>query len=411
MESKIRSVESKTIRALLWMNISNEPFVVLYALMPFVMRKDLHASILQLSILASLRPILSIFSFYWSANLTHQKHRLRSNLIGAWALARLPFLFVPWIGHAWYIIFACGMYELLNRSGNPALMEILKINLQKDPREQIYSWCFVLSFLESILLGIVVSCALKNNLLPWQILLGITSVISLSSIFLQSKVPIPSTKAVPLVLPKKIGEKIFKPWKDAFSLLRSNPSFFRMQCGFMFGGVGLMLTAPSLPLFCVDILSLSHSEITTARSILMGLGVAVSSYFWKKMIAQEKTDLLLRNVLIGFSLYLFLLYFSKLGLFFFYLSFILYGLSQAGSHLLWNLSGPIFSGREESSQFSRVNILMVGLRGSVTPAMGGILCKFMGPSFVIFCGALICLSGAFYMLLTRRAGSLFKSVP
>jgi predicted MFS family arabinose efflux permease len=133
----------------------------------------------------------------------------------------------------------------------------------------------------------------------------------------------------------------------------------------------------------------------------MGLGVAISSYSCKKMIAQEKTDLLLRNVLIGFSLYLLLLYFSKLSLFFFYFSFILYGLSQAGSHLLWNLSGPIFSGQEESSQFSRVNILMVGLRGSITPAMGGILCKLMGPSFVILCGILICLSGAFYVILTK----------
>jgi predicted MFS family arabinose efflux permease len=201
--------------------------------------------------------------------------------------------------------------------------------------------------------------------------------------------------------PPKIGERILGPWQSAFSLLQSNPSFFRMQCGFMFGGIGLMLTAPSLPLFCVDVLSLSHSEITTARSILMGLGVAISSYSCKKMIAQVKTDLLLRNVLIGFSLYLLLLYFSKLSLFFFYFSFILYGLSQAGSHLLWNLSGPIFSGQEESSQFSRVNILMVGLRGSITPAMGGILCKLMGPSFVILCGILICLSGAFYVILTK----------
>lgn len=95
MKLDFRTVGSKTIRALLWMSISNEPFVALYAIIPFIIRKDLAASLVQLSILASLRPVLSIFSFYWSANLTRQKHRLRSNLIGAWGLARLPFLFVP----------------------------------------------------------------------------------------------------------------------------------------------------------------------------------------------------------------------------------------------------------------------------------------------------------------------------
>lgn len=402
MESKSISVESKTTRALVWMSVANEPFVVLYALIPFIMRKDLHASILQLSIFASLRPILSIFSFYWSANLTSQKHRLRSNLIGAWALARLPFLFVPWFDNPWYIVLACSIYELLNRSGNPALMEILKLNLQKNSREQIYSWCFVVSFLESILLGFIVSSVFENHLLPWQIFLGVTSMISLSSIFLQSKIPIPITKPDFSIPPQKIGERIFGPWKDAFSLLKSDRSFFRMQCGFMFGGIGLMLTAPILPLFCVDILSLSHSRITAAKSILMGLGVAISSHFWKQMLSKGKIDSLLRNVLIGFSLYLFLLYFSQSFLFLFYWSFILYGFSQAGSHLLWNLSGPIFSGREESSQFSRVNILMVGLRGSIIPATGGILCKLTAPSFVILCGAMICVSGILYMLLTRK---------
>lgn len=59
MKINFRTVGSKTIRALLWMSISNEPFVVLYAILPFIMRKDLAASLLQLSILASLRPVLS----------------------------------------------------------------------------------------------------------------------------------------------------------------------------------------------------------------------------------------------------------------------------------------------------------------------------------------------------------------
>jgi hypothetical protein len=68
----------QTRRALLWMNLSHEPFVVLYTLLPFIIRKDLHASLLQISILTALRPVLPLFSFYWSANLSRQRHRLRS---------------------------------------------------------------------------------------------------------------------------------------------------------------------------------------------------------------------------------------------------------------------------------------------------------------------------------------------
>lgn len=349
------------------MSLSNEPFVVLYAILPFIIRKDLGASLVQLSILASLRPLLSIFSFYWSANLTRQRHLLRSNLIGAWFLARLPFLLVPWINNSWYIIFCCGVYELLNKSGNPALIEILKINLEKDPRERIYNLCFVLSFLESILLGFVITALLNKNVFPWQMLFGITALISLSSIFAQIQVPLPSTLRSSPPIRQKFAEKMINPWKDAFRFLKLNPDFFRFQCGFMLGGIGLMLASPSLSLFCVDFLRLSHAEITLGRSVLMGVGVTVSSYFWRQMISKQKTAQLLRNVLVGFSLYLFCLYLAGINLQFFYFAFILYGLAQAGSHLLWNLSGTLFAGNDDSSQYSRVNILMVGLRGTTTP--------------------------------------------
>lgn len=395
------SIGEKTKSALVWMSLSNEPFAVLYAIIPFIIRKDLSASLTQLSILASLRPVLSIFSFYWSANLTRKRHQLRSNLIGAWLLARLPFIFVPWINNAWYVIFCCASYELLNKSGNPALMEILKVNLQKDPRERIYNLCFVLSFLESILLGFVIKCLLDANIFSWQILFGMTTLISLSSIFAQLQVPLPLAQSLDSDEKQKFTEKIFTPWKEAFILLKSKPNFFRFQCGFMLGGIGLMLASPSLSLFCVDFLRLSHAEITTGRSVFMGIGVIISAYFWRRMISKQKIDQLLQSILIGFSLYLTCLYLAgTINLLFFYFAFILYGLAQAGSHLLWNLSGPLFAGNEDSSQFSRVNILMVGLRGLTIPALGGILCNYCGPSPILLIGAGICLGGACYMLMT-----------
>ncbi len=396
----------KTKNALIWMSLSNEPFVVLYAILPFIIRKDLGASLVQLSILASLRPVLSIFSFYWSANLTRQRHLLRSNLIGAWLLARLPFLFVPWINDAWYIIFCCGVYELLNRSGNPALIELLKVNLQKDPRERIYNLCFVLSFLESILLGFMITGLLSKNVFPWQVLFGIAALIGLSSVFAQMQVPLPANLKISPVVRQKFSDKIITPWKEAFALLKLKPDFLRFQFGFMLGGTGLMLASPSLSVFCVDLLRLTHSEITLGRSVLMGVGVTISSYFWRQMISKQKTEPLLRNVLVGFSMYLCCLYLAGVNLLFFYIAFLLYGLAQAGSHLLWNLSGPLFAGSEDSSQYSRVNILMVGLRGSIAPALGGILCNYFGPGAVILLGSAICLSGVAYVLMTRAESAI-----
>ena len=247
---------------------------------------------------------------------------------------------------------------------------------------------------------------LSKNVFPWQVLFRIAALIGLSSVFAQMQVPLPANLKISPVVRQKFSDKIITPWKEAFTLLKLKPDFLRFQFGFMLGGTGLMLASPSLSVFCVDLLRLTHSEITLGRSVLMGVGVTISSYFWRQMISKQKTEPLLRNVLVGFSMYLCCLYLAGVNLLFFYIAFLLYGLAQAGSHLLWNLSGPLFAGSEDSSQYSRVNILMVGLRGSIAPALGGILCSYFGPGAVILLGSAICLSGVAYVLMTRAESAI-----
>lgn len=398
----------KTKKALLWMNLSHEPFVVLYALLPFILRKNLNASILQISILSALRPILPVFSFYWSANLKNRKSSLRSNLIGAWAFARLPFLLVPWINNVWYLIFCCAVYELFNKSGIPALIEILKINIPKNARQSTYALYFVLSFLESILLGFIIAWALDWDPSLWQLMLGLSALIGLSSVILQLAVPLPIEPINPL--PKSpISVQILQPWKEMFSLLRRYPDFARFQYGFMLGGFSLMLVAPCLSIFYVDVLQLPHSSVVTGRSILMGAGIVLSSWVWKKMLTRELVPQLTQWVLIGFSCYLFFMILSQFYIGWYYLSFLLYGIAQAGSHLLWNLSGILFSNEEDSSPFSRLNILMLGLRGAVAPALGGIFCNFFGPVSTILVGMVICLVGVGFVRLSHSSASLVKN--
>lgn len=391
---------SKTTRALLWMNLSNEPFIVLYTLLPFILRKDLQASLLQISILTSLKPVLPVFSFYWSAHLTNKKHLLKSNLIGAWVLGRLPFLFIPWIPTVWYLIACCAIYEFFNKSGIPALIEILKINVPKKAREKTYMFYFVLSFLEGILLGLLMGGLLDLHERCWQFLCGFTAIISLSSVLVQMRVPIVSEQQEPSPSPTKYS--LLQPWKEAFSLLKNRQDFAHFQWGFMTGGFGLMLIAPSLSLFYVDKLALSHSQVVTGRSILMGVGIVLSSFFWQKALTKFSISQLTRHILIGFSLFPLVLSLALFDKQWFYIAFFLYGIAQAGSHLIWNLSGTFFSFQEDSSPFSRVNILMLGLRGAIAPVLGGFLCQCFGPTITLFFGALLCIGGAIYMKIQSK---------
>lgn len=376
------------------MNLSGEPFVLLVATLSFILRKDCGADLLQICILTALRPVLPVFSFYWSANLTNRRDRLRPNLIGAWVLARVPFLFIPWVESVWYAIFCYAMYEFFNRSGIPALMEILKINMPKEAREKTFTFYFVLSFIESILLGLFMGGLLDLHPQSWRFLVAITALLGLSSVFAQLKVPLPLKKAPEAPAPQN---KIIQPWIDAFKLLKDRPDFAHFQYGFMMGGFGLMIMAPSLAVLYANDLMLSHTQVITGRSIFMGIGVVLSSYFWQKALSQANISNMSLKILIGFGLFPFILLLAKIDLFWFYLSFLFYGIAQAGSHLLWNLSGTLFAKEEDSSPFSRVNILMVGIRGIVASFLGGLLCKFLGPTPTLVLGGLSCFIGAIYM--------------
>ena len=106
-------------------------------------------------------------------------------------------------------------------------------------------------------------------------------------------------------------------------------------------------------------------------------------------------------ILFGFACYLLFMILSRVDRGCFYPSFLFYGVAQAGSHLLWNLSGILFSAKEDSTPFSRLNILMLGLRGAVAPALGGVLCKVFGPVPVFVVGIILCLVGVGYMRMER----------
>ena len=133
----------------------------------------------------------------------------------------------------------------------------------------------------------------------------------------------------------------------------------------------------------------------------MAIGVAGTSLLWKKGLGRFSILKLTVWVLLGFGLFPIALLMAKLDLWFLYLAFLFYGVAQAGSHLIWSLSGTFFAGEQDSSPYTRVNILMLGLRGAVMPLIGGLLCDLFGVVPILVIGTILCFYGAFY--LSRRA--------
>jgi hypothetical protein len=386
---------SHTKKAVLWTSILNEPLLTIYALFSFILHKDLGASALQIGVLTMLKPMVSLFSMYWCSMIAKRPDRILSNVVYAGILSRLPFFFFPLIDNPWILIGAVVFYMMLSRGAMPAWVEILKMNLPTKSRGSIYSWGSAIGYIEGVVIAIGVGYLLDHYYEVWRYLFPFSALIGIIGVYIQSKIPM---KHLPEPLEKSsfnLKELIINPWKEAYILLKENKGFRQYQWGVMFCGFGVMVIQPALPLFFVDILGLSYTDLAIALSIWKGIGYSVTSPFWGKRFASSNIYNFSGLIFIFMGLFPLLLFFAPINHIWVFIAYLAYGIGSAGCHISWNLSGPYFSNEENSSVYSSINILMVGIRGSFIPPLGSLLCVVFGPITVLAVGFIFCFYSAF----------------
>ncbi len=384
----------KTRFAIFWTAFFSESFITLNGLLPFILIKDLAASAFCLSLLMTLKPAVSVFSFYWSSSTLRNSHNLKKSLLCSGLFSYLPFLLFPLFDSTWYLVIASALFTLFSKATIPAWMEVLKINLEKEEREKLFSLGSMIGYLEGAILALVVGPLLDTHPSFWKYLFLYSALMGMSSVWIQWKTPLRTTLAPEK---KPLPFTFLQPWKEGIALLKSRKDFAQYQWGTMLSGFGIMLALPALTIFFSDHIQLSHTEMTMGRYIFMAFGYILFSPLWAKAFGRYTIHLLTACACIGFGCYPL---FSMLSLFSHYWVFFalfLYGVTQAGSHLIWNLSGPLFAQEKESMPFSAMNILAIGIRGLIAPLAGGILCQYFSPLPVLIAASVICFVGGWQM--------------
>lgn len=387
-------------RVLVWSNLLAEPLFTLYGFIVFILYKDLKASAFQVALLTTLKPVITVLSFYWSAGLKGRAGRLKSNALWAGFLMRAPFLLCPWFDSSWYLIGAAVNYMFFYRAGLPAWLEIIKRTMGDGKRERVFSVSSALGYAEGVVLALACGGLLDQNPAAWKGLFLGAAVIGLITLCVQSRIEVKGEDwGVEERLTLK--ELIIRPWRDSYQLCKERVDFSRFQWGFMVCGFGLMLIQPVLPLFVVDVLGISYLEMAGAVSVARGLGFSLSSPLWAKHMNRQSVFRMTSFVFLSIGLFTVLLSFSVWSVIWLYVAYFWYGVGQGGSHLVWHLSGPIFAGKEESSKYSGVNVVMAGLRGAVGPPLGGILSGLLGPVSVLMMGGALCFYSGVRMLQSK----------
>lgn len=397
------AAEKRTRNAFLLTRIFDTPFWVIFNMLPFILYKDLHASPTQLAVIIALKPLSSILSMYWSSLVYKRPDRLVSNIIWGGVMRHLPFFFFPFVDNPWFFIAAFGFNMMLHRGTQPAWMETLKTHLPGVEGQRIFALGSALCYIGDALLPFALGPLLDNYLEAWRWLFPLTALASMASLYWQNKIPTP--KLDPLSFKNTFSSNLLFPWKAGMDLLFNRPDFTRFQIGFMLAGSGLMVMQPVLPVYFVDVLNLSYTELAVAIATFKGIGFALATPFWTAWINRVniyKFTSLVTALITIFPLSIIL---SQYNIAWLYLGYLCYGIMQAGSNLSWNFSGPIFSKNEDSSLFTGINVVTVGLRGSFAPFLGSAMGAAIGAPPVLLIGSILTLIAA------ERLTSYAKNYP
>lgn len=384
----------ETKRLLFASNLLQEPFVALNLMLDVMLSARFGASLWQISILTTLRPLLAVLAFYWGSMLYYRPELLRFSLVTATSLATVFFLFAPWAESIWYFILAECCFVLFWRAANPAQMEIVKLNLAKDSREKVFSQALSISHASGMIIGPILGLLLKLNPDSWKELFSVAAILYSISAWVKGAFSVPQVSQAPPRPIRTAKEAIVTPWKDSWKLLKSNKSFMRFQLGFFIAGSGLMFAKPSIPGFLTK-MNLSFFEIFSLFTLLEGIGFILTASFWAKFLQKYGVHKAAFLVVACFSFQpIMLLLPIDAGVF---LAYFFYGMAQSGSRLVWNLSGPLLCGNDSSSQYTSVNILAIGVRGCFVPLLGALFATLFGPEASITVSFLFMFAGALYL--------------
>lgn len=396
----------KTRAAFMWTSILNTPFWAIFNMLPFILYKDLHATPLQITSIIILKPAVSLIALYWSTLIEKRKDRLLANLIWARVLSHLPFFFFPFVDNPWFFILSFGFYMMLARGTVPAWMEVLKLNIPGISRERIFAYGSAFGYLGAAFLPFALGGLMDTYAQSWRWIFPATALISLSAIIFKSRIPIAinsTEKEEHLSAPTfSFKQQLIKPWKSAWELIKRRHDYAKYQLGFMLGGAGLIIMQPALPVFFMDGLHLTYTELAVALTLCKGVGFAISSPTWARVLS--KIDMYRFNswvTLLAFAFPICLIA-AQMNLAWLYIGYLFYGVMQGGSEMSWNLSGPIFAKDDDSSVYSSVNVLTVGLRGCFVPAIGSLLTYPLHATGVMLIGGGLCLLSTFYMARYSR---------
>ncbi|MGE3954005.1 MAG: MFS transporter [Parachlamydiales bacterium] len=369
-------------------------------LLVWILVKQVGASPLQITLLMAARPTMALLSSYWSA-LAPRVH-LKANIIGIEAVGKLPALLFPFVGHPWFYIGAYALYMMSVRGAVPAWLQLVRQNVPHKQRSLLFSSGFVLTYGLEIALPILLALFLDIQVSCWRWLFFGAGALSVLSIYFNSRIPMGRGGAVK----RPLGSALLGPWREALSLFRRSPDFFRFEWIYFVGGFGFLMARRAIPETALQFPWIGYGELMIATSLCRGVGYLATSRLWAHWLNRVNFYHYCALVFLVAALVPLFMLGALVWPFALFIAYLFYGVMRGGDDLSWHLAADLFSGEEESTPYSSASNIMLGVRGLAASLLGGLLVAHGAVSLTFVIGSGLILFSAYAVLRAAKTKRL-----
>jgi MFS family permease len=350
-----------------------------------ILRRELGATPLQLSVLASAGAAFGLLSLVWVRLL----HGRRPLVFAVWPgfLARSLFLLVPFVQSAWSFVAILVATNLLASVAEPANASVVQHVYPQPQRGRALATVRLVAGVLAVLLALVAGYIL--NVFSYRVVFPLAALAGMAASLRYWKMPVPrDATETPCERPGL---------KAAVAVLREDSRFRRLLAAHFVFGVGVWLQTPANPIMLHDVLRASTSQIGVFVAIGAVAGMLANGS-WGRVVDRFSSVVALRAVYtIGAMTPIVL---SLAGTpWVMMITAATEAVMATGLDTVWTLTLIESAGGRRTAQYVGISATLAGIRGVAAPLVSGLVIEYVGVH-AVYLMASVCMASAVIMLST-----------
>ena len=329
----------------------------------FIARDRLHASVELIGLMTAAPFIGHIFALFW-ANAMEGRSKM-PYVVWSCVIARSLFLFTLFATTPVSFAVLVSVIQIIATVASPAYASVLKEVYPDKHRGRIMAYIRVGLAFTTFVSTLLVGQYLKQGTLGYTHIFPIAGLLGVASSLIFGTV---KTAPVDPDHPDNQRTSTLEFLRNTLSILREDRNYAWFALSVFVYGFGNLLVAPLYPVFQVDRLHISASQVALLSNIATVLWMA-SYFYWGKYVDVRSP---LRAVVVNVLLISLipLNYFLARNVWMLIPASIINGLTMGGVELSYFNSILHFAKNGKESQYQALHSFFLGIRGTTAPFIG-----------------------------------------